>query len=828
MPAKIRSSRIAGVLAIFLLLVVLGTVAVAISVARTEVIKQWEVQLDNYSLLLAAQTSQEVTSAFLVLDSIVDSVHSSGVGNADELRVKMATLAHFNSMRDKIRGLPQADVATIVAANGDVINFTRSHPAPMINLADRDYFQEHVKQPRLGVYFSKPVRNKSNGHWTFYLSRRLNGPNGEFMGLALVGFSSAFLSQFYQKINLGNDASVSLYRRDFTLLARWPHAEQLMGQVNLTGSSYQVVERMKQRHGVVQIASPRASQGGAQVPRLGAVRLIDNYPLIINVTVTDELYLAQWRHFSAVRTLVAGTFALAMALAFLVLIRSLKRRERHMEETRVLKSAAEAANLAKSEFLAMMSHEIRTPLTAIIGFAELMDKPQAGGPSSNAGAVIVRNGKHLLRIINDILDISKVEAGRLHLDLQAYSPLELIQEVQAMMGPQAASKGVGFDVAVEYPFPAQVMGDPTRWKQILFNLCSNAIKFTEQGAVRITLWHDAGRAKLVCNIADTGIGISEDQLALLFEPFSQADSTIARKYGGTGLGLHLVRQMAGKMGGKVVVTSELGRGSVFEVEVDAIPAVGGEWLDEAPQPIVHESNPDPFGKRMHGHVLLAEDGADNSVLIGAFLNGIGLSFELAQDGAQAVELALAGSFSLILMDMQMPVMDGLEATRVLRAAGFGAPIVAVTANVMPEDVQRYLRGGCSGCVGKPIDFSELGSLLARLLGQAGIASATPATVEHFAGYAELCAAFTADLAARLARLAGHIDAAAWREVAALAHQLKGSAGSFGYPGVTRTADAIEQAAVRADGPAVRAAFARLLALDELSLIPLSIGPHAEP
>jgi signal transduction histidine kinase/DNA-binding response OmpR family regulator len=828
MPAKIRSSRIAGYLAILLLLVVLGTVAIAISVARTEVTRQWEVQLDNLSLLLAAQTSQEVTSAFLVLDSIVDSVHTSEVGSANELRSKMGTLAHFNSMRDKIRGLPQADVATIVAANGDVINFTRSHPAPVINLADRDYFQEQLKQPRLGVYFSKPVRNKGNGQWTFYLSRRLNGPNGEFIGLALVGFSSTFLSQFYQKINLGSGASVSLYRRDFTLLARWPHVEQLMGQVNLTGSSYQVVERMKQRQGVVQTASPRASQGGAEIARMGAVRLIDSYPLIINVTVTDELYLAQWRHFSTVRMLVAAAIVLAMAIVFMVLIRSLKRRERHMEETRVLKSAAEAANLAKSEFLALMSHEIRTPLTAIIGFAELMDKPQSGGASSNAAALIVRNGKHLLRIINDILDISKIEAGHMHLDRLAFSPLELIQGMQAMMDAQAASKGIGFDVAVEYPFPAQVMGDPTRWNQILFNLCSNAVKFTEQGGVRVKLWHDTGRSKLVCNIADTGIGISEDQLVLLFQPFSQADSTIARKYGGTGLGLHLVRQMAGKMGGQVNVISELGRGSVFEVEVDAIPAIGSDWLDEAPQSIVAAAEPDPFGKRMHGHVLLAEDGADNSMLIGAFLNGVGLSFELARDGAQAVELALAGTFSLILMDMQMPVMDGLQATSVLRAAGFSAPIVAVTANVMPEDVQRYLRGGCSGCVGKPIDFSELGNLLARLLDQAGMASDTPAAIEHFAGYAELCAAFTADLAARLAKLAEHIDAAAWREAAALAHQLKGSAGSFGYPGVTRTADDIEQAAVRADGPAVRAAFARLLALDELMLIPVSDGRHVEP
>ena len=814
MSAKIRSSRIAGLLAVFLVLVVFGTLGIAIWVARAQAIEEWRAQLDNLSLLLAEQTSQQVTSAFLVLDSIVESVQASDVGSADELRVKMGTLAHFNSLRNTIHGVQQADVAIIVGANGDVINSTRAHPAPAINLADRDYFQEHVKQLRLGVYFSKPVRNKGNDQWTFYLSRRLNGAHGEFIGLAMVGFSSTFLSQSYQRINLGSDASVTLSRRDFTLLARWPHADQLIGQVDASGASYQVIEQMKQRHAVVQAGAPRHAQA-AQT----AVRLIDDYPLIVNVTVTDALYLAQWRRFSIVLLLAAGVSALAVAAAFVMLIRSLKRRERNMEETRMLKSVAEAANRAKSEFLAMMSHEIRTPLTAIIGFAELMAKPQAAGASSDAGAVILRNGQHLLHIINDILDISKIEAGRLHLERLAFSPLELVQGVQAMMGAQAASKGIGFDVALAYPFPVQVMGDPTRWKQILFNLCSNAIKFTELGNVSLTLWYDTARAKLVCSIVDTGIGIPEHQHALLFQPFSQADSTVARKYGGTGLGLYLVGQLAAKMGGKVSVSSEPGLGSVFEVEVDAALADGSGWLVQAPQSIEPARAADPFGMRLSGHVLLAEDRPDNRLLIGAFLDAIGLGVVVAEDGAQAVELALAGGFDLILMDMQMPVMDGVQAAGLLRAAGFGAPIVALTANVMPEDVQRYLRAGCSGCVGKPIDFSELGGLLAQLLGQADRAIAAPARIEQLAGYGALCADFSGALPARLAQLSAHIGAQAWREAEALAHQLKGSAASFGYPGVTLGAGAVEMAAARADGPAALGAFGRLLALDEL--IPLA-------
>lgn len=817
---KIKSSRIAGWLATVLVLVMLVMVVTAIVVARSQVIKQWEVQLDNLSLLLGAQTLQEVNSAYLVLDSIVDSVRTSNVDSPDALRIKMGTLAHYNSMRDKIRALPQADVATIVAANGDVINFTRAYPAPVINLADREYFQAQSTQPGSDVYFSKPVRNKGNGQWTFYLSRRLNGPHGEFLGLALVGFSSTFLSQFYKQINLGSDASVSLYRRDFTLLARWPHAEQTMGQVDLASSSYQVVAQSKQHHAVLHRSAPRFAQSGEQVGRLSAVRLIDNYPLILDVSVTDRVYLADWRYFSTVRSLVAGVAMSAMVLAFMLLIRSLKRCERFTEESVVLKRQAEAASLAKSEFLAMMSHEIRTPLTAIIGFAELMDQPRAAEGGSNAGAVILRNGQHLLRVINDILDISKIEAGQLQLERLAFSPVEQIQRLHTMMGPQADGKGIGFDVVVVYPFPVEVMGDPLRWKQILINLCSNAIKFTDLGSVRITLRYDAAHASMVCTVADTGIGMSADQRADLFQPFTQADSTVARQYGGTGLGLYLVSRLAGKMGGSVTVASELGRGAVFEVAVDAVLADGSGWLSQAPQPLAPVRKASPFGRRLRGHVLLAEDGPDNRLLISSFLTGMGLSVAVAQNGAAAVDMALAGGVDLILMDMQMPVMDGLQATAMLRAAGFSAPILALTANIMPDDVQRYLHAGCAGCIAKPIDFSELGSVLAQQLGQADVAVAGPVKVAQLAGYAALCALFRAGLPARLSLLAEQINAAAWREAAALAHQLKGSAGSFGFPGVTLLAGDIERAAALADGPALHAAYTRLLALDELLALEL--------
>jgi signal transduction histidine kinase/CheY-like chemotaxis protein len=828
MRPKLRSSHLVLLLGGFLVAAILTALGTAIWVAREQSIGEWRKQLSNLSLVLAEQTSQQVTSARLVLDSVVESVAAAGVDSEASLRSRMGTEQVYDSMRDKMRGLPQVDVVTIVAANGDVVNFTRSFPAPEINLADRDYFAAHLNDPKSGVYFSKPVRNRSNNQWSFYLSRRLTDRNGKFMGMVLVGLSSTSLSEFYRKISLGDAANVSLYRRDFTLLARWPQIDSLMGQANRGGSSYRVIEGMKKSHDVVITAGPRQAQGGKWVVRMGAPRLVGDYPLVINITITDELFLARWREFSTIRLLLGAITLGAVLLATVVLFRVLRRREHDLENTQRLKEEADAANQAKSDFLTMMSHEIRTPLTSIIGFAELLGTAAEPEVRREAGQVILRNGQHLLRIINDILDIAKIEAGRLRLEHVAFSPLETIWSIDPMMSAQAKGKGIGFDILVEYPFPAQVMGDPTRWKQILFNLCSNAIKFTEQGKVQLTLWYDRPARRLVCNVVDTGIGMSDQQVVHLFAPFAQADRAIARKYGGTGLGLHLVQQFATKMGGTVSFASELGKGSVFEVSIAAPMAKGAEWLASAPAPAPAASLPgaQPAAPRraLRGRVLLAEDGPDNRKLISSFLGGLKLDFIAVEDGAQAVRAALGEPFDLILMDMQMPVMDGLRATEVLRASGFAGPIVALTANVMPEDVQRYLRGGCSHCVGKPVDFGALAQLLAALLGQAEAAAAPQPSMQDLSGFEEIRLSFAASLGPRLDQLRRFMEAAAWADAQELAHTLKGSAGSFGYPELTLHAGGLEQALRRADHGAALAALDGLLALDELREIINDFNP----
>lgn len=824
-----KSSRIATLAAIFLVLAVITTFGAAIWIARTQAVDEWQQQVDNLALVLSEQTAQEIKAAFIVLDSIAESMQGDDIFTDQQMRERMGSAAWHASLRDKISGLPQVDVATVAAANGDVVNLTRTYPPPQpaINLFDREYFQAHVQHPDLGMYISAPVRNRSNGQWTFYLSRRLSGPNGEFLGLALVGFSSTILANFYQKISLGEGATVALYRRDAMLMARWPREDAGMGRI---AGRMRVAASGAWLDNIDAVAK-RATRAGA-LPRLGASRLIDKFPLVIHVSVTDQLYLAQWRRFSAALALAGAISVLAIMAAFLVLIRSLKRREHDMEEMRDLKSVAEAANRAKSAFLAMMSHEIRTPLTAIIGFADMMGSDGPAAKRRDSAAIISRNGHHLLTIINDILDISKIEAGRLQFEQLPFAPLEVANSVAAIMAGQAEGKGIGFRLEVNTALPALVLGDPTRLRQILFNLCGNAVKFTEHGGVQLALAYDIASERLLCRVTDSGIGMSADQLSMLFQPFTQADSAVARKYGGTGLGLYLVEQLALRMGGAVRVSSTPGRGSVFDVEIQAHCAPGAGWVEQPAPPAAAGATataaPAPtLQLQLRGHLLLAEDSSDNRRLLGAFLDSLGLSHEAVDNGAHALEMGSCQHFDLILMDIRMPVLDGLKATEALRARGVGTPIIALTANLMQEDLARYAAAGFDRSIGKPIDFAALGAAIASLLGQA--APAVPATLGGNPGMdaalAEIRADFTGSLSPRLAQLAALVEQGALAEAAELAHQLRGAGGSFGYPGLSRGARLVETAADAGDGAGATLALQQLLALPELAGIGPSMAQH---
>ena len=394
---------------------------------------------------------------------------------------------------------------------------------------------------------------------------------------------------------------------------------------------------------------------------------------------------------------------------------------------------AECANRAKSEFLANMSHEIRTPMTAILGFTDILLSSVREPASVEDLQTIKRNGEHLLAIINDILDISKVEAGKLELEMIPWAPRQVVAEVVSLLRVRSDSKGLTLTDEYQGPLPETITTDPARLRQILLNLVGNAIKFTETGGVRIVtrlVESPEGDPKLRFDVIDTGIGIPEEQIESLFEPFTQADGSSRRRFEGTGLGLTISRRLAGLLGGEIAAESTPGRGSTFTVTVATGPLdnIGlVDYLAEASPVVVlpAESNC-KFQKELRCRLLLAEDIPDSQRLISSMLSESGVEVTIAQDGQEAVEMALATCpgrrgrcsdpgepFDVILMDVQMPVFDGHEATRRLRREGYTGPIVALTAHTMQGDRQRCLDAGCDDYLTKPVDRNALMDIVAK-------------------------------------------------------------------------------------------------------------------
>jgi signal transduction histidine kinase len=407
---------------------------------------------------------------------------------------------------------------------------------------------------------------------------------------------------------------------------------------------------------------------------------------------------------------------------------SARRLEQSNKDLLRANEVAESANRAKSDFLSNMSHEIRTPMTAILGYADLLCEPGLRQEEmAQHVKTIQRNRDHLLNLVNDILDLSKIEAGAMTLEHLPSSPAKILREVVGMMELRAAEKQLSLSYGARGPIPETIVTDPTRLRQVLLNLVANAIKFTERGGVhinaRVIEATESGGPGMAFDVTDTGIGMRTDQMKNLFRPFSQADSSVTRRFGGSGLGLSISLRLAQLMGGSITVQSREGSGSTFTLEVDAGPLEDVRTIDVHG---IEDATADPDGAasgpgpELLGRILLAEDGRDNQRLIKLYLARAGATVELAEDGAEALAKAASAMesgqpYDLILMDMQMPRMDGYTATRKLREEGYRGPIVALTAHAMSGDRERCIEAGCDEYAIKPIDRGILIAVCARLM-----------------------------------------------------------------------------------------------------------------
>jgi signal transduction histidine kinase/DNA-binding response OmpR family regulator len=476
-----------------------------------------------------------------------------------------------------------------------------------------------------------------------------------------------------------------------------------------------------------------------------------------------------------------------------------------------------AASVAKSRFLANMSHEIRTPMNAILGFADLLKRGADDGDPKTRDeflTTIATSGKHLLTLINDVLDLSKIESGKMHVDLIESSPHQVISEAVSVLRAKAIEKGLGLEFHWEGPVAPTIQTDPSRLRQLLINLLGNAVKFTAQGGVRVTARIDAAAQQLQVAVFDTGIGIAAEKLEEIFEPFAQADASVTRRFGGTGLGLAISRRVAEALGGTLTVESEVGCGSTFTAIVSTGEIDSRDLLDSPADDFttMDESEdllPQPLAP---GRILLVEDGETNRKLIRIMLERQGLDVAEAENGRIGLERAMAEDFDLILMDMQMPVMDGYTAVRELRTQGVTTPIVALTAHAMAGDAEKCLAAGCSNYLSKPIDEPRLLAILRNDLrgtvdALAGVTLRRPRPSDDDSSdeicstlpvddreFCEIIGEFIDRARQQAERLHEAVDAENWNEVADIAHWLKGSGGTAGFEGFTAPAGRLERLA----------------------------------
>mgnify|MGYP001765032201 CR=1 FL=1 len=606
----------------------------------------------------------------------------------------------------------------IIGADG-ILEFSNlARPDTRIDLREREHFRVHADNPGADrLFISKPLKGKVSGKWSIQFTRPIHH-EGKFSGVFVASISPSVFSSFAENLGLPPNSVMTLVRDSGEIMARYPETEKAFA-ISVLDLPY---------------LQPGAPISGhfREVGRVDGIERIYGYFRLpdYGLTFVVGYALDEIRSFrnSEDRMIVgmASFFFLILGAFYFVLSRSLGSLARTQEALRQARESAvaardqaERASRAKSVFLANMSHELRTPLNGIMGMNELALRQVTDEKVRHHLGKIRQASNHLLTIINDILDLSKIEAEQLSLEAIEFRISDVMRKLTSLIAPRVTEKGL--QLRIELPPEISTLtlrGDPSRLTQILLNLAGNAVKFTESGSItiRMLLAEDhPDRIVLRCEVQDTGIGISESDQARLFRAFEQADGSTTRKYGGTGLGLAISKRLTEMMGGSIGVVSQPGNGSTFWF---AVPLAKSATATPAarPLPVAVHDEADPA--QLAGiRILLAEDDPINQEVVSELLAGMGLSVDLAIDGEQAVAMAKATSYPLMLLDVQMPKMTGIEATRAIREipAHADTPIIALTANAFDEDRQACLEAGMSDHISKPVAPDTLRRVLLNWL-----------------------------------------------------------------------------------------------------------------
>ena len=816
------TTRAVWLVAGLLILLFAAADVVVLRQAREHALRGAEKTLSTTALTLAEQAERALQGIDLILLDLTRYAHGRGAEDVAAFDRIMSTEDAHATMRQRIVGLPQVSAIQIINMAGYVESSSRLWPFKPIDLRDRDYVARLIGDEALELAISTPLYARVDGSFTIFMARKMRGPAGTPIGILAAAIELPYFEDFYRAITATEAGATFLMRSDGVIVARYPPTDTV-------GKNYQTPARLL---GTADAGASRGSSPVDGIMRIKAARRLKSYPLVVLTSVEQTVALHDWWRMVWILGVATGAGALAIAAAAATMARRWRQlqalsadRERlaHAEAAlmRARERHAEAESQAKSGFLAMMSHEIRTPMNGVLGLAgTLIDTPLSGQQREMVLA-IQESGDSLLRILNDILDYSKLDAGKMQLEDSAFSPAALTQNPISLLGSRAAVKGLALHASCGQGMPAAVRGDPGRLRQVLLNLVSNAIKFTERGSV--TIWaecvaREPNHATLVWRVTDTGIGIPEDRIGGLFAEFMQVDTSITRRFGGSGLGLAISKRLIEQMGGSIGVVSDPAAGSTFEVTV-RLPVTDALCEDEpAPFDVVAA-----FAARLRqmgraGRILFAEDNPTNQFVALQFLRGFDVQTDTVGDGLEAVHAASSFVYDVICMDMRMPDMDGLTATRLIRARG-GAlasiPIIALTANAYKEDVDACYAAGMTGFIAKPVRKEAFLAALLAALDQAGPTSPRgivtepaepPGDAFDQAGFARLREDIGEDAVAELVRLfqtdardmilALGVQSRDPRALEREAHSLKGAASAVCAPALAGAAAAVEQRLAR--------------------------------
>ncbi|MBI1203830.1 MAG: response regulator [Rhodopseudomonas sp.] len=716
----------------------------------------------------------------------------------------------------------------LIDKNGRMIGSNIPGAKPGLDLSDREHFKVHARRPSDELFISKPVLGRVSKKWSIQLTRRIPMPDGSFGGVVVVSVNPEYLSAFYKSIDVGKMGAISLIGTDGIVRARGAEGPSTVGRSVAGGPLLKAVA--KSRNGTFEAVSRLDG-----VDRLVVYRSVKNYPLVVVIGLAHREVYGAYESKHAVELVISVFLTLLLICATSLMMRY----ERELAKAR---DAAEAGTRARSEFLAMMSHEIRTPINGVIGMADILVDSGLTREQLPCANTLRGLAQHLLQLINDVLDFSKLEADGVTIEHVDFDLHELLRNSANLLSSHATAQSLYLKVEIAPNVPRWVNGDPARLRQVLFNLAGNGLKFTKQGGVTISAdVHGVavnGRARVRFKVADTGIGIPEDGLPLLFREFSQLDSSIARRFGGTGLGLAICKRLIDLMGGTISVESQVGKGTTFSFGIDYSIVADGR---AAVSPAAAAAIPAAVARmaRHEVRVLLAEDNKTNQLVAVKYINGLGFKVDIANDGAEAIEACRQVKYDIVFMDVMMPGVDGLAATQAIRELPmpYSQPfIIALTANAQSHERTICLEAGMDDYLSKPFTRADLAAKLAGFCdveddGDAAPLSPDPAeslkpssaVVFDAAVYREFAQALGAEEASSIvetfvtdtkARIDFMVRAAKDGNRAAVkneAHAIKGSAATLGFMRLTEQARDLEHSAEVIDGRGLEAA-ARVVAI----------------